>query len=102
MCGTSISQIERTYYHLNDNIRLTNAVADYRLDADGTICVALTVVNRIDTILQSLRQFDGCRRYHLSTESVPATYLILDDGYGIGSVSSRLGENGAAVEVMLC
>ena len=39
MCGTSISQIERTYYHLNDRIRLTNAVADYRLDSDGTICV---------------------------------------------------------------
>ena len=39
MCGTSITQIERTYYHLNNAIRLTNAVADYRLDSDGTICV---------------------------------------------------------------
>ena len=39
MCGTNISQIERTYYHLNDNIRLTNAVADYRVDSDGTIRV---------------------------------------------------------------
>ena len=39
MCGTSISQIERTYYHLNDTIRLTNAVADYRVDSDGTIRV---------------------------------------------------------------
>ena len=39
MCGTSITQIERVYYHLNDTIRLTNAVADYRLDSDGTICV---------------------------------------------------------------
>ena len=26
MCGTSITQIERTYYHLNDTIRLTNVV----------------------------------------------------------------------------
>ena len=39
MCGTSFTQIERTYYHLNDTIRLTNAVADYRVDSDGTICV---------------------------------------------------------------
>ncbi|BBP43041.1 tyrosine-type recombinase/integrase [Thiosulfativibrio zosterae] len=30
MCGTSVAQIEKTYYHLNDEIRLTNAVADYR------------------------------------------------------------------------
>jgi len=37
MCGTSISQIEKTYYHLNDEIRLTNAVADYRKLEDGTI-----------------------------------------------------------------
>ena len=39
MCGTNISQIERTCYHLNDNIRLTNAVADYRVDSDGTMYV---------------------------------------------------------------
>ena len=39
MCGTSIMQIERTYYHLNDTIRLTNAVADYRVDSDRTIRV---------------------------------------------------------------
>jgi integrase len=37
MCGTSVAQIEKTYYHLNDEIRLTNAVADYRRNADGTI-----------------------------------------------------------------
>jgi DNA-directed RNA polymerase specialized sigma24 family protein len=37
MCGTSVAQIERTYYHLNDEIRLTNAIADYRRNADGTI-----------------------------------------------------------------
>ncbi len=39
MCGTSITEIECTYYHLNDTIRLTNAVADYRVDSDGTIRV---------------------------------------------------------------
>ena len=37
MCGTSITQIEKTYYHLNDEIRLTNAVADYKRNKDGTI-----------------------------------------------------------------
>lgn len=37
MCGTSVAQIERTYYHLNDEIRLTNALADYRRTDDGTI-----------------------------------------------------------------
>ena len=31
MCGTSVAQIEKTYYHLNDEIRITNAVADYSL-----------------------------------------------------------------------
>lgn len=39
MCGTSVAQIEKTYYHLNDEIRLTNAVADYRRRSDGTIKV---------------------------------------------------------------
>jgi len=37
MCGTSITQIEKTYYHLNDEIRYTNAMADYKRNADGTI-----------------------------------------------------------------
>ena len=37
MCGTSVAQIEKTYYHLNDEIRLTNAVADYKRREDGTI-----------------------------------------------------------------
>ena len=50
MFGTSITQIERVYYHSKDTIRLTNAVADYRLDSDGTICVVWTVLNRVDTI----------------------------------------------------
>ena len=37
MCGTSVAQIEKTYYHLNDEIRLPNAVADYRRNEDDTI-----------------------------------------------------------------
>ncbi len=37
MCGTSVAQIENTYYHLNDEIRITNAVASYRRREDGTI-----------------------------------------------------------------
>jgi integrase len=37
MCGTSVSQIERTYYHLNDEIRRTNALADFQYKEDGTI-----------------------------------------------------------------
>ena len=37
MCGTSVTQIEKTYYHLNDEIRYTNAMADYKRNADGTI-----------------------------------------------------------------
>ena len=37
MCGTSVAQIEKTYYHLNDEICLTNAVADYKRNADCTI-----------------------------------------------------------------
>ena len=30
MCGTSVMMIEKTYWHLNDEIRLTSALADYR------------------------------------------------------------------------
>ena len=37
MCGTSVAQIEKTYYHLSDEIRLTNAVADYRRRDGGII-----------------------------------------------------------------
>ena len=39
MCGTSIMMIEKTYWHLNDEIRLTIALADYRRRNDGTIGV---------------------------------------------------------------
>ena len=37
ICGTSITMIEKTYWHLNDEIRLTSALADYRRREDGTI-----------------------------------------------------------------
>ena len=37
MCGTSIMMIEKTYWHLNDEIRLTSALANYRRRNDGTI-----------------------------------------------------------------
>jgi len=37
MCGTSVAQIEQTYYHLNDSIMITSATADYRRHLDGTI-----------------------------------------------------------------
>lgn len=37
MCGTSETEIRKTYYHLIDDRRFTNAVADYRRDKDGRI-----------------------------------------------------------------
>ena len=37
MCGTSVTMIEKTYWHLNDEIRLTSALADYRRRNDGAI-----------------------------------------------------------------
>ena len=37
MCGTSVTMIEKTYWHLNDEIRLTIALADYRRREDGTV-----------------------------------------------------------------
>ena len=37
MCGKSVAKIEKAYYHLNDEIRLTNALADYRRNEDITI-----------------------------------------------------------------
>ena len=37
MCGTSVTMIENTYWHLNDEVRLTSALADYRRREDGTI-----------------------------------------------------------------
>ena len=37
MCGTSMTQIEKTYYHLNLHIMKTTALKDYKLDEDGKI-----------------------------------------------------------------
>ena len=37
MCGTSIMMIEKIYWHLNDEIRPTSALAGYRRRDDGTI-----------------------------------------------------------------
>jgi len=37
MCGTSVAQIEKTYYHVNEDIMMTNALADYRFDGNGLI-----------------------------------------------------------------
>lgn len=37
ICGTSVTQIERTYWHLNDEMRLTSALADYKRKSNGTI-----------------------------------------------------------------
>ena len=42
-CGTSVSQIERTYYHLNKAKRLQVATAEYK-EVDGKI-VAITDLN---------------------------------------------------------
>ena len=35
MGGTNITQIEGTYYQLNDVIRFANVVADYKVDLAG-------------------------------------------------------------------
>ena len=37
MCGTSVDQIERTYWHVDDSIRISNALADHVRNPDGTI-----------------------------------------------------------------
>ena len=37
MCGTSVTMIEKTYWHLNDEMRKTAAMADYIRREDGTI-----------------------------------------------------------------
>ena len=37
MCGTSIAMIEKTYWHLNDEMWKTAAMADYRRREDWTI-----------------------------------------------------------------
>lgn len=42
MCGTSSTQVEITYNHLNDSRRLTSAVATYRRTKDGLIIPLLS------------------------------------------------------------
>jgi integrase len=37
MCGTSATQIENTYYHINEEIMRTNAMAGYKLSEGGLI-----------------------------------------------------------------
>lgn len=37
MCGTSAPQVENTYYHLNDEMRRSAAVADYTRTKDGIV-----------------------------------------------------------------
>lgn len=37
MCGTSITQIERTYYHLSDQVRMAHALTGYEIDEDGLV-----------------------------------------------------------------
>ena len=37
MCGTSASMIEKTYYHINEDIMRTNAMAGYTLSTSGLI-----------------------------------------------------------------
>jgi integrase len=37
MCGTSVAQIERTYYHLNDAGRMVHALTGYEVDDEGLV-----------------------------------------------------------------
>ena len=37
MCGTSTTQIERTYYHTTEEKMITNALAEYYVDKDGLL-----------------------------------------------------------------
>jgi len=37
MCGTSVTQIERTYYHTTEEKMITNALAEYYVNKDGLI-----------------------------------------------------------------
>ena len=37
MCGTSITQIERTYYHINIDMMRDAAMADHNMDNDGIV-----------------------------------------------------------------
>ena len=57
MCGTSVAQFERTYCQLNDDIRLTTALADYRHNEGGTS--AISGQQKAGYILQSLSIYSG-------------------------------------------
>jgi hypothetical protein len=35
-----VAQIERTYFHLNDQMRITSALSGYDLDGDGLVVTA--------------------------------------------------------------
>ncbi len=37
ICGTSVTQIEATYYHTTEEKMITNALADYYVNADGLL-----------------------------------------------------------------
>jgi len=37
MCGTSITQIEKTYYHVNDDMMVDAALADHDMGNDGIV-----------------------------------------------------------------
>lgn len=37
MCGTSATQVGNTYYHIDRDIQITNALADYYIDSNGKI-----------------------------------------------------------------
>lgn len=37
MCGTSAAHAEKTYYHISKAMKLTNALADYKVEKNGTI-----------------------------------------------------------------
>ena len=37
MCGTSTTQIEKTYYHIDRDIKITQALADYIVTDEGII-----------------------------------------------------------------
>jgi len=37
ICGTSVTQIERTYYHIDKDVMITDALASYFVSDDGVI-----------------------------------------------------------------
>jgi hypothetical protein len=37
MCGTSVTQIEKTYFHIDTEVMISNALAGYFVSDDGVI-----------------------------------------------------------------